>query len=358
MIVKSSALKSTSLFLVASSAIVALGFAFAFRWTQANFVSGEPDSPASFRPGNKENDGLIGPVHRVRAERAKLLVKSGQLVEGERELLEATTYDVQGNRTDNSYYAVSDSPRTGKEEYRYDDQGHLVEMTMRDRSDNSILSREAYTYEFDAVGNWTKMNTFLVVYEGGKLSYEPSEVTYRNITYYYNQTIADITRSSSSLTTTSSTTALTGSRAPSAGDEAKPREKTEQDEATKQAAAPLSVALAGWLAATNARDVDRQMGFYAPTVGAYYRARGVSREFVRADKARVFQQAELVDVRAGEPEITVNRDGRTATMRFHKQYVIKGGGQDREGEVVQELRWRLTQGEWRIVSERDARVVR
>lgn len=352
MFVKSSALKSTSLFLVASSAIVALGFAFAFRWTQANFASAQPDSTASFLPGNKEQDGLIGPVHRVRAERAKLLVRSGQLVEGTRELLETTSYDVQGNRTDNSYYAASGNPRTGKEEYRYDDQGHLVEMTLRDPGNNSILSREAYTYEFDAVGNWTKMNSFLVVYEGGKLSYEPSEVTYRNITYYYNQTIADITKSSSLMTNS------TESRAPSAGDEAKQGEKPEQDEATKQATAPLSGALAGWVAATNARDIERQLGFYAPTVGAYYRTRGVSREFVRADKARVFQQAELIDVRAGEPEIIVNRDGRTATMRFLKQYVIKGGGQDRQGEVVQELRWRLTQGEWKIVSERDVRVVR
>ncbi|MGB7922877.1 MAG: hypothetical protein WCF57_06505 [Pyrinomonadaceae bacterium] len=347
MFVKSSALKSTSLFLVASSAIVALGCALAFRWTQANFATGQPDSTATSQPGNKEKDGLAGPVHRVRTERAKLVVKSGQLVEGTRELLETTTYDVQGNRVENSYHAASDSLRTGKEEYRYDDKGRLVETTMRDRNDNSILSREAYTYEFDAVGNWTKMNTFLVLYEGGKLSYEPTEVTYRNISYYYNQTIADITKPASSQTTTPNE-----GRAPDA--------QTQQEAETEQAtSAPLNGALAGWIAATNARDIERQMGFYAPTVGAYYRARGVSREFVRADKSRVFQQAELVDVRAvGAPSIRVNSDGRTATMRFNKQYQIKGGGQDREGEVVQELRWRLTGGEWRIVSERDVRVVR
>jgi YD repeat-containing protein len=357
MFVKSFALKSTSLFLVASSAIVALGFAFAFRWTQANFISDQPDSITSFQPGTKEKDGLTGPVHRVRAERAKLIVKSGQLVEGTRELLETTTYDVQGNRVDNSYHLISGDPQTGKEEYRYDDLGHLVEMTLRDPDDNSILSREAYTYEFDAVGNWTKMNTFLVVFEGGKLSYEPTEVTYRNISYYYNQTIADITRPASLQTTPS-----TESRALSAGDgneRQPPGEMPEQDEQTKQQAiSPLSAALDGWVAATNARDIERQMGFYAPTVGAYYRSRGVSREFVRADKARVFQQAESVDVRAGVPDIRVDPGGRTAAMRFHKQYVIKGGGQDRQGEVVQELRWRLTGGEWRIVSERDLRVVR
>jgi YD repeat-containing protein len=356
MLIKSPALKSTSLFLVASSAIVALGFAFAFRWTQASFFPGPPDSPASFLPGNKETDGLKGPVHRVRTERARLLVKSGQLVEGARELLETTTYDVQGNRVDNSYHLVSGSPHTGKEEYRYDERGNIVEMTVRAPHDNSILSREAYTYEFDAVGNWTKMNTFLVVFEGGKLSYEPVEVTYRNITYYYNQTIADLTRPASWLPAASTEG---GAPLPSDGSaEAKPREESEQDEEMKQASATLNGALAGWIAATNARDIERQLGFYAPTVSAYYRARGVSREFVRANKTSVFQQADVIDVRAGVPEIRVNPDGRTATMRFHKQYVIKGGGQDRQGEVVQELRWRLIEGEWRIVSERDVRVVR
>src|SRR5918998_5151334 len=131
MFIKSSALKSTSLFLVASSAIVALGFAFSFRWTQASFVASQPDSSASFAPGNKEADGLKGPVHRVGTERVKLLDKSGQKVEGARELVETTTYDVQGNRVDNAYHLVSGSPQTGKEEYRYDERGHLVEMTMR-----------------------------------------------------------------------------------------------------------------------------------------------------------------------------------------------------------------------------------
>jgi YD repeat-containing protein len=341
MFIKSSAFKSTSLFLIASSAIVALGFAFSFRWTQANFVASQPDSSASTSAGNKETDGLKGPVHRVRTERVKLLDKSGQKVEGARELVETSTYDVQGNRVDNAYHLVSGSPQTGKEEYRYDERGNIVEMTMRAPHDNSILSREAYTYEFDAVGNWTKMSTFLVVFEDGKLSYEPTEVTYRNITYYYNQTIADITKPASLLKT-----AATERGASSTG------------ESADQASAQLVGALDSWIAATNARDIERQMGFYAPVVGAFYRARGVSREFVRAEKTRVFQQADVIDVRARAPEIRFTPDKRAATMWFHKEYVIKGGGQDRQGEVVQELRWRLIEGEWRIVSERDVRVVR
>ncbi|HEX8117816.1 MAG TPA: energy transducer TonB, partial [Pyrinomonadaceae bacterium] len=46
-----------------------------------------------------------------------------------------------------------------------------------------------YAYEFDAVGNWVKMTTSVAVLEGGKVSFEPSEVTYRTISYYLDQTV-------------------------------------------------------------------------------------------------------------------------------------------------------------------------
>ncbi|HEX8137879.1 MAG TPA: hypothetical protein VF544_09845 [Pyrinomonadaceae bacterium] len=125
----------------------------------------------------------------------------------------------------------------------------------------------------------------------------------------------------------------------------------------KETEAALRGALNEWVAATNARDIDRQMSFYNPVVDAFYRMRNASREDVRADKARVFARASSIDVRADSPEIRLSPDGRTAIMRFHKRYAIAGGGEDRRGEVLQELRWQWTGGEWRITSERDLRVV-
>jgi ketosteroid isomerase-like protein len=125
----------------------------------------------------------------------------------------------------------------------------------------------------------------------------------------------------------------------------------------KEMETALLGALNDWVAATNARDIDRQMSFYNPVVDAFYRQRNASREDVRADKARVFARASSIDVRADAPEIRLSPDGRTAIMRFHKRYAIAGGGEDRRGEVLQELRWQQTSGEWRITSERDLRVV-
>lgn len=107
-----------------------------------------------------------------------------------------------------------------------------------------------------------------------------------------------------------------------------------------------------WLAATNARNIDKQMAFYQPKVDAFYNSRNFSRDAVRAHKARVFAEASSIDMRAGDPQITLGDDGRTAIMRFRKRYVIKGR-QSSRGELVQELSWVKTDAGWKITSERN-----
>lgn len=120
----------------------------------------------------------------------------------------------------------------------------------------------------------------------------------------------------------------------------------------------LRRALEDWIAATNARDIDRQMSFYPPVLRAFYLTRNAPRAAVRAEKERVIQRARTVDVRAAAPELIIQERGRAAVMRFRKSYLIEGGGQNRSGEVVQELRWQLTPEGWKIFSERDVRVIR
>ncbi|HEX8494892.1 MAG TPA: nuclear transport factor 2 family protein [Pyrinomonadaceae bacterium] len=141
-----------------------------------------------------------------------------------------------------------------------------------------------------------------------------------------------------------------------AGEEAKQQTLRETSPAETEAA--LRAALNEWVAATNARDLGKQLSFYTPTMNAFYRRRNASLEEVRADRARVFENAQSIDVRADAPVIRVSRDGQSATMRFIKSYSIVGGGEDRNGMVVQELRWERVNGQWRIVSERDIKVVR
>lgn len=123
-------------------------------------------------------------------------------------------------------------------------------------------------------------------------------------------------------------------------------------------AGTLREQLDAWVEATNQKDVRRQMDFYAPRLAAYYLTRNTPREFVRAEKSRVFDKAGSVSVAAEDPEIVFLEAGRAAVMRFRKRYRIDGGPRAGRGEVVQELRWRKTPAGWKIYSERDVRVIR
>ncbi|HEX6728869.1 MAG TPA: tetratricopeptide repeat protein [Pyrinomonadaceae bacterium] len=149
---------------------------------QTNAAPGQIRPALQILDSTKEQDGLVGSVRRVKTEYSKITIKDGSPIEGPRQLLEVTTYGVKGNRVENVSYPINDSD-VGREEYKYDDHGNIVEKVLRDES-GTVLSREAYEYVFDNVGNWTKMVTSLVVIENGELKREPTEVTYRSLTYY------------------------------------------------------------------------------------------------------------------------------------------------------------------------------
>lgn len=321
-------------FIMAAVAACTLGFALTYTWIRERGMSAEPAVSLTRAGNGREQDGLSGPVNRVRTEVAKLSSKAGKLTEGPRELMESTTYDQQGNRVESDYYFVSSSSsQVGREDYAYDERGNIAELTLRDNQ-NSILGREAYTYEYDAQGNWTRMVTSSVVESRGKLVRQPKEVTYRNITYYSDKNIADMTE-------------------PQGGQADAPATQEVQEKF-----ASLRDALDEWVAATNSRDLDKLMSFYDARLDTFYLARNVSRESVRSEKARLFKRADLLDIRASTPEITINRTDDTAVMYFRKQYVMTGNGQERSGEVLQQLRWRRAGDGWRIVGERDAQVIR
>src|SRR5215813_9503016 len=155
-----------------------------------NSVTASARPAISVLDSTKEQDGLVGSVRRVKTETARIEIKDGRLVEGTPQLVEVTTYGINGNRIENTSYPIAGS-LVGKEEYKYDEHGNITEMTVRD-DHGSIVNREAYNYEFDKFGNWTKMVTSLVVFENGELKREPVEVTYRTVTYYFDDAVAKV----------------------------------------------------------------------------------------------------------------------------------------------------------------------
>lgn len=119
----------------------------------------------------------------------------------------------------------------------------------------------------------------------------------------------------------------------------------------------LADAFEAWLAATRRGDVAAQMAFYAPRLRIYYLDRDVPAPRVRADKARLYDDAEAIQIEAGRPDIEVEPGGERAVVRYRKRYAITGPRVRRRGEVVQELTWVWSDEGWRIVGERDVRVL-
>lgn len=155
------------------------------------------DQPSAKAPveSDRTKDGLTGPVRRVRTEIAKLSNEGGKLQEGKHAVLEIVAYDLKGAKIENQYFPVAGANLTGKEVYKYDDKGNISEMTLLN-ADGSLLSKEVYKYEFDFAGNWNKMTTSVAVIEGGKLAFEPSEITYRSIMYYLDENMMKMAQAS------------------------------------------------------------------------------------------------------------------------------------------------------------------
>ncbi|HEX8457203.1 MAG TPA: protein kinase [Pyrinomonadaceae bacterium] len=113
-----------------------------------------------------------------------------------------------------------------------------------------------------------------------------------------------------------------------------------------------------WLAAHNARNLTQVTNFYMPNVSSFYLSQNTTRAAVRAEKARLFQEAGMSIQRSGDPQITFGDDGTTATTIFRKSYSRGDASQPQTGEVLQELVWQKTNRGWKIISERDLRVIR
>ena len=146
----------------------------------------QPQPVSALAESDRVRDGLAGPVRRVRTEVAKLASAGGRTAEDKHVVLEVASYDPKGGKTENQYFPITGSTLTGKEVYKYDEKGNISEMTVVNDK-GSLLSKEVYKYEYDSVGNWIRMTTSVAVIEAGNVTFEPTEVTYRSITYYLDE---------------------------------------------------------------------------------------------------------------------------------------------------------------------------
>jgi serine/threonine-protein kinase len=128
--------------------------------------------------------------------------------------------------------------------------------------------------------------------------------------------------------------------------------------ATEKERVALLSTVDGWLAAHNTRNLTQVTNFYMPNVSAFYLAQNTTRAAVRAEKARLFREPGMSIRRTSDPQITFGQDASTATTVFRKSYQRGDLSQPQSGEVLQEIVWRKTNRGWKIISERDLRVLR
>ena len=153
--------------------------------TNLTAKAGSAPATAPVVESDRSRDGLIGPVRRVRTEIAKLLSADGRQ-EGKHQVVEIVAYDIKGNKIENQYFPVAGATLTGKEVYKYDEKGNISEMTLLN-PDGTLLSKEMYKYEYDFLGNWSKMTTSVAMVDSKGITFEPTEVTYRSIMYYLDE---------------------------------------------------------------------------------------------------------------------------------------------------------------------------
>jgi hypothetical protein len=141
-------------------------------------------APFVFLDSTREGDGLKGPVRRIETEVVGVELRAGETLSKPPSLLERTLYDERGRRVENETYpVVGGGARGGRETHTYDERGNVAETVVRDAG-GAVLSRTLYAYEFDEHGNWIKMTASVAVSNGGRVEYEPIEITKRAITYY------------------------------------------------------------------------------------------------------------------------------------------------------------------------------
>src|SRR5215208_52848 len=182
--------------------------------------AGTAPAIAPMAENDRSRDGLIGPVRRVRTEVAKLLSAEGRQQEGKHQVVEIVAYDIKGTKIENQYFPIAGATLTGKEVYKYDEKGNISEMTLLN-PDGTLMSKEIYKYEFDFLGNWSKMTTSVAMVDSKGITFEPTEVTYRSIMYYLDENMVRMVTPGAA-TTPQPTTPVAAAPAPVNKPEPKP----------------------------------------------------------------------------------------------------------------------------------------
>jgi antitoxin component YwqK of YwqJK toxin-antitoxin module len=137
--------------------------------------------------GRMIREAHLNPDGTLRNSSASTYDADGRLIESSLNKPDGTlsqrnvhTYDERGREAEWVIYREDGTPAIGQR-YDYDESGNVAESL---RYGNGVLlSRETFTYEFDARGNWVKRRVVRETTKGDTSRTE-MEVNYRTIAYY------------------------------------------------------------------------------------------------------------------------------------------------------------------------------
>jgi ketosteroid isomerase-like protein len=115
----------------------------------------------------------------------------------------------------------------------------------------------------------------------------------------------------------------------------------------------IMTTLNGWTAATNARDLQTHMSYYADSLPVYYTYSNISRDGVRATRAPAFSKYSSLNVQLANIQIRVDAAGSFASVVFDKTWDFSNGKRHSTGSTQQMLSLSRSSGRWLITGEKD-----
>ena len=126
----------------------------------------------------REKEGLLGPVAKIKVESTYFERKAEKWVESERHFLIESEFDRAGKLINTRTNPVDGDPIMCPVKYKYDEKGRETVQYCVEGAKEKVL--EKYSYEEDRHGNWTKRVTSRPDGE----TFRPQWTLYREITYF------------------------------------------------------------------------------------------------------------------------------------------------------------------------------
>ncbi len=117
----------------------------------------------------------------------------------------------------------------------------------------------------------------------------------------------------------------------------------------------------GWKSSAESHNLDANVSNYADTVD-YYKGGKISKSKLKASKDPAYKKYDSIEIEIKNMKVTADPTGDKATVTFDKDWDFAGVDKDgkdviNRGSVQQQLVLNKVNGKWKIVSEKDVKVI-